>query len=222
MPSLPAARFSGSLCSRDLILKLLHINSSIPSKLPYEIIFWCTKLPISQFFDEFSNAEMCFLHMTVSALFPVSPPTVDGSHDILLFLMICQNFLGDLFHKASAMASALHFCCDFRQALDAYLNFFLLSFSDGVSRRVSRPVFWSLGLESLRSRLGLEGLRSRCRALRLETLHRLFFVKFWKKVFLEKTVLKNDCSKFSRSKRSVAKLSVLFARWRKQFALYPI
>ena len=128
MPSLPAARFSGSLCSRDLILKLLHINSSIPSKLPYEIIFWCTKLPISQFFDEFSNAEMCFLHMTVSALFPVSPPTVDGIHDFLLFLMLCQNFLRDLFRKASAMASALHFCWDFRQALDAYLNSFLLSF----------------------------------------------------------------------------------------------
>jgi len=128
MPSLPPARFSDSLCSRDLILKLLHINSSIPSKLPYEIIFWCTKLPISQFFDEFSNAEKCFLHMTVTALFPVSPPTVDGSHDFLLFLMLFQSFFGDLFHKASAMASALHFCCDFRQALNAHLNSFLLSF----------------------------------------------------------------------------------------------
>ena len=84
-----------------------------------------------------------------------------------------------------------------------------------VSRRVSRPVFWSLdlGLEGLRSRsrrsrLGLEGFRSRSRALRLETLHRLFFTKFCKKV-LKKAVLKNDCSKFSRSKRSVAKLSLL-------------
>ena len=122
MPSLQAARFSGSLCSRDLILKLLHINSSIPSKLLCEIIFWCTKLQISQFFDEFSNAEKCFLHMTVTASFPVSPPAVDGSHDFLLFLMFCQNFFGDLFHKA-----ALHFCWDFRQALNAYLNSFLLS-----------------------------------------------------------------------------------------------
>ena len=117
MPSLPAGRFSGSLCSRDLILKLLHVNSSVPSKLPCEIIFWCTKLPISHFFDEFSTAEKCFLHMTVTALFPVSPPTVDGSHDFLLFLMLCQNFLGDLFHKASAMPSALHrflvvYCCN--------------------------------------------------------------------------------------------------------------
>jgi len=81
-----------------------------------------------------------------------------------------------------------------------------------VWRRVSRPVFWSLGLgfEGLRSRLGLglEGFRSRSRALRLETLHRLFFMKFCKE-FLKKTVLKNDCSKFSRSKRSVAKLSLL-------------
>ena len=125
MPSLPAARFSGSLCSRDLILKLLHISWSIPSKLPCEIIFWCTKLPIPQFLDEFSNAEKkCFLHMTVTALFPVSPPTVYGSHDFLLFLMLCQNFLGDLFRKASAMASALHFCWDFRQALNAYWNLF--------------------------------------------------------------------------------------------------
>jgi len=43
-----------------------------------------------------------------------------------------------------------------------------------VSRRVSRTVFWSPGLEGL----GLEGLRSRSRALRLETLHRLFFINF--------------------------------------------
>ena len=39
--------------------------------------------------------------------------------------------------------------------------------------------FWSLGLEGLRSRLGLEGFRSRYRALRLETLHGLFFMKFY-------------------------------------------
>ena len=72
---------------------------------------------------------------------------------------------------------------------------------------VSRPIFWSLGLglEDIRSRLGLKGFRSR--ALRLETLHRLFFMKFCKE-FPKKTVLKNDCSKFSRSKRSVAKLSL--------------
>jgi len=30
--------------------------------------------------------------MTVTALFPVSPPIVDGSHEFLLFLMLCQNF----------------------------------------------------------------------------------------------------------------------------------
>jgi len=81
-----------------------------------------------------------------------------------------------------------------------------------ISRRVSRPIFWSLGLglEGLRSRLGLglEGFRSRSRAVRLETLHRLFFIKFCKE-FLKKTVLKNDCSKFSRSKRLVAKLSLM-------------
>ena len=78
-----------------------------------------------------------------------------------------------------------------------------------VSKRFSRPVFSSLGLEGLRSRLGLKGFRFRSRALRLETLHRLFFMKFCKKEFLSKTVLKNDCSKFSRSKRSVAKLCLM-------------
>jgi len=84
IPSLPAAQFSGNLCSRDLILKLLRISSSIPSKLLRGFIFWCTKLPITQFFDEFSNAEKCFLHMTVTASFPVSALTADGSHDFLL------------------------------------------------------------------------------------------------------------------------------------------
>jgi len=60
--------------------------------------------------------------------------------------------------------------------------------SDGVSR-------FGLGLETLletrflksrsrRSRLGLKGFRSRSRALRFETLHRLFFMKFCKKEFL--------------------------------------
>ena len=99
---------------------------------PFKITMWVYilihKVTNSTDFDEFSNAEKCLLHMTVTALFPVSPPTVDGSHDFLLFLMLCQNFLGDLFRKASAMASALHFCWVFRQALNAYLNSFLLFF----------------------------------------------------------------------------------------------
>ena len=73
-------------------------------------------------------AENRFLHMTVPALFPVTPLTVDGSHGFLFFLMFCPNFLGDLFHKASVMASALHFCWDLQQALNAYLNSFVLSF----------------------------------------------------------------------------------------------
>jgi len=34
-------------------------------------------------------------------------------------------------------------------------------------------------------------------------------MKFCKKKFLKKRFLKNDCSKFGRSKRSVAKLSLL-------------
>jgi len=62
--------------------------------------------------------------------------------------------------------------------------------SDGVSRlglgletRLETS-FLSLGLKGLRSRLALEGFRSR--ALRLETLHRLFFMKFCEKEFLIK------------------------------------
>jgi len=52
--------------------------------------------------------------------------------------------------------------------------------SDKVSRlglsleSTSSPVFSSLGLECLRSRLDLEGYRSRSRALCLKTLHELF------------------------------------------------
>jgi len=51
--------------------------------------------------------------------------------------------------------------------------------------RVPHQIVPMLGLEGLRSRLGLEGFRSRSRAHRLETLHRLFFMKFCKE-FLEK------------------------------------
>jgi len=82
---------------------------------------------------------------------------------------------------------AMHWKCGFRMTSDEHVG--LLS-SDGVSRRVSRPVFWSLGLEGPRSRLGLslEGFRSQSWALRLETLHRLFFMKFCKKEFLKKRV----------------------------------
>ena len=68
-----------------------------------------------------------------------------------------------------------------------------LAISDGVSRL-------GLGRETSYLSLSLE--------LFFETLHRLFFTKFCKE-FLQKTVLKNDCSKFSCSKRSVAKLSLL-------------
>jgi len=52
-----------------------------------------------------------------------------------------------------------------------------------VSRHISRPVFWNLGLESLTSRLGLEVFRSRSGAPRVETLHRLFFMRFCRKEF---------------------------------------
>jgi len=58
-----------------------------------------------------------------------------------------------------------------------------ISYSDGVSR-LGLGFFLSLGLEGLRSRLGLEAFRSQSRALRLETLRRLFFMKFCKKEFL--------------------------------------
>jgi len=50
---------------------------------------------------------------------------------------------------------------------------------------------------------------SRSRALRLETEERIFFYEVLQEEVPQKTVLKSDCSKFSRSKRSVAKLSLL-------------
>jgi len=56
--------------------------------------------------------------------------------------------------------------------------------------------FWES--RSRRSRLGLEGFRSGSQALSLETLHRLLFMNFFQ-----------DCSKYSRSKGQVAKLSLL-------------
>ena len=91
-----------------------------------------------------------------------------------------------------------------------------------VSRHVSRSVFWSLGLEGLRSRLGLglEGFRSRSHALRLKTLHRLFFMKFCKEFLIKR--FKNDCSKFNRSNRSVAKLSLLLCCFEIEKTICPL
>ena len=60
--------------------------------------------------------------------------------------------------------------------------FFEVSVSK-VSGLVSVSVSQVSGLRS-RLGLGLEGFRSRSRALRLETLHRLVFMKFCKKEFL--------------------------------------
>jgi len=65
---------------------------------------------MSQFFDEFSNAENCFLHMTVTDLFPVSTPTVDGSHGFLLSVMFFQTFLGDLFRKIYNSIRSVNLC----------------------------------------------------------------------------------------------------------------
>ena len=76
---------------------------------------------------------------------------------------------------------------------------------------MSRP---GLGLETCPETrfLGSRSRRSQVsflsRTLRLDSLHRLFFMKFCKE-FLKKTVLKNYCSKFNCSKRSVATLSFL-------------
>jgi len=87
------------------------------------------KLPIPQFFDEFSNAEKCVLHMTVTALFPVFPPTVDGSHDFLLFLMLCQNFWEFCSVKPQPWHQLYIFVGTYDKLLiNAYLNSFLLSF----------------------------------------------------------------------------------------------
>jgi len=47
------------------------------------------------------------------------------------------------------------------------------------SRDASRDPFFEVSISKV-SGLGLEGFRSRSRAFRLETLHRLFFMKFCK------------------------------------------
>ena len=77
---------------------------------------------------------------------------------------------------------------------------------DLVSVRVSRPVFWSLDLEGIVSvskdfSPGLELFVSR--------LCIGYFLWSFARSSLKKTVLQNDCSKFNRSKKSVAKLSFL-------------
>ena len=97
----------------------------------------------------------------------------------------------EMMYLFTLLPKNLHIVCRF-------VNIDHVEASDGVSRL-------GLGLETRFWSLGLKGFRSRPRALRLETLHRLFFMKFCKE-FLRKTV---DCSKFSRSKRSVAILSLL-------------
>jgi len=48
---------------------------------------------MSQFFDEFSNAAKCFLHMTVNASFPVSPPTGEEAM-ISCFSDVLPEFFG--------------------------------------------------------------------------------------------------------------------------------
>ena len=70
--------------------------------------------------------------------------------------------------------------------------------SDGVS-----DLFFGV---SISKDFGLEGFRSR--ALRLETLHRLFLWNFARSS-LKNGFKKYYCSKFNRSKRSVAKLPLL-------------
>ena len=94
----------------------------------------------------------------------------------------------------------------------------LQCYSDGVSRlglgleTCLENHFSSLdlGLECLRSRLGLEGFRSRSLALiSLETLHELFLLWSLARSSSLKAHLYSQCSKFSRSMRSVAKLSLL-------------
>jgi len=74
--------------------------------------------------------------------------------------------------------------------------------SDGVSRLGHGLETRFLKSRSRRSQVSVS------KDFGLETLYRLFFMKFCKE-FPKKTVLKNDCSKFSRSKRSAAKLSLL-------------
>jgi len=95
-------------------------------------------------------------------------------------------------------------------------------FSDGVSRLGLDPFFEvSVSKNSKVSGLGLEGFWSRSRALRLETLHRLFFMKF-SKGFLKKTFFKNDCSKFSVRRGQLPSFLFCYVVCKMQKTIWPL
>jgi len=106
-------------------------------------------------------------------------------------IQICQHMTASQFsvqlsfsHQLETLVRKLPNC---RGVLDEteFRSSSIRLFSVCASDRVSRPDFSSLGLglglglglECLRSHLALEGFRSRSRALSLETLHELFFMK---------------------------------------------
>jgi len=98
-----------------------------PSKLPCEFIFCFTRLPVSQFFDEFSNVAKCLLHMIVTASFPDSPPTEDGSHDFLLSDVLLE-FFGRFFQQSCSHGIHFGFLCGFLTGCQCIFELFITHF----------------------------------------------------------------------------------------------
>ena len=56
----------------------------------FKIIFYSPLKRVGCFFH--ISVKKYFFHISVTASFPVAPPTVDESYALFLFLIICQNF----------------------------------------------------------------------------------------------------------------------------------
>jgi len=93
MPSFPAGRSSGSLWQRRFNLIAVAHQVINPSKLPFELIFFSQNYQFHSFLMSSAMSQSVFFHMTVAASFPVSPPTVGGSHDFLLFYVLPECFM---------------------------------------------------------------------------------------------------------------------------------
>ena len=95
MASLPAAQFGGGF---EVAIWPCNSCTSGHQFNSFKIFLWvciffhksatnCTVI------DEFSSPTKLFFHISVTASFPVAPPTDDGSHDfLLLFLIFFQDF----------------------------------------------------------------------------------------------------------------------------------
>ena len=63
--------------------------------------------PISQFFDEFSNAAQCFFDMIVTASFPVSPPTRGATSSSAIFMKFHSMTSSCLFNRGTTFSQTV-------------------------------------------------------------------------------------------------------------------